>query len=58
MMGQGLAPEGFHGAGKLTDKTVLQESLAKIKASIDEKVQKLPTHQQFIDHYCKAPSAD
>ena len=58
MMGQGLAPEGFHGAGKLTDKTVLQESLAKIKASIDEKVEKLPTHQQFIDHYCKAPSAD
>ena len=58
MMGQGLAPAGFHGAGKLTDKTVLQESLAKIKASIDEKVQKLPTHQQFIDHYCKAPSAD
>jgi tryptophan halogenase len=58
MMGQGLAPAGFHGAGKLTDKTVLQESLAKIKASIDEKVEKLPTHQQFIDHYCKAPSAD
>jgi len=54
MMGQGLMPEGLHNAGKLSG-TNLQQSLAKIKSSIDNTVQKLPTHQQFIDHYCAAP---
>ncbi|MGB1245777.1 MAG: tryptophan 7-halogenase, partial [Porticoccaceae bacterium] len=58
MMGQGLTPKTHHGAGKLTDKTSLAQSLAKMKSSIDEKVQKLPTHQQFIDHYCQAPQGD
>jgi tryptophan halogenase len=58
MMGQGLNPEGFHGAGKLSGKQGLQQSLAKLKSSIEDKVQKLPTHQQFIDHYCAAPQED
>ena len=58
MMGQGLIPESYHGAGKLTSKESLQQSLSKIKSSIDEKVQKLPTHQQFIDHYCASPQGD
>jgi tryptophan halogenase len=57
MMGQGLMPEGFHNAGKLSG-TNLQQSLAKIKPSIDNTVQKLPTYQQFIDHYCTAPHQD
>lgn len=58
MMGQGLTPESYHSAGKLTSNGSLQQSLAKIKSSIDEKVEKLPTHQQFIDHYCAAPQGD
>jgi tryptophan halogenase len=58
MMGQGLKPQGFHSAGKLTGKESLLQSLAKMAADIDEKVEKLPTHQQFIDHYCAAPKAD
>jgi tryptophan halogenase len=58
MMGQGLTPESYHGAGKLTPKESLQQSLSKMKSSIEEKVQKLPTHQQFIDHYCASPQGD
>ena len=58
MMGQGLTPEGFHSAGKLTGAEGLQQSLAKIKSSIAEKIEQLPTHQQFIDHYCAAPQED
>jgi tryptophan halogenase len=58
MMGQGLTPTGFHGAGKLTGSEALEKSLAKIKTSIDETVAKLPTHQQFIDHYCASPQGD
>jgi len=58
MMGQGLKPQSFHSAGKLTGNESLLQSLSKMAASIDEKVEKLPTHQQFIDHYCAAPKAD
>ena len=58
MMGQGLTPERFHNAGKLTGTDGLKQSLAKMKSSIDSKVQQLPTHQQFIDHYCAAPQGD
>ena len=58
MMGQGLTPQSYHNAGKLTPGNGLEQSLAKIKASIDAKVQKLPTHQQFIQQYCASPSAD
>ena len=54
MMGQGLTPAAFHNAGKITGKEGLQQSLAKLKSSIDQTVKKLPTHQQFIDHYCAA----
>lgn len=58
MMGQGLTPASFHNAGKITGKEGLQQSLAKIKSSIEQTVQRLPTHQQFIDHYCAAPRED
>jgi tryptophan halogenase len=58
MMGQGLTPESFHNAGKLTGTEGLQQSLTKLKSSIDGTVTKLPTHQQFIDHYCAAPQGD
>lgn len=58
MMGQGLKPLGFHSAGKLSGKESLLQSLAKMAATIDEKVDKLPTHQHFINHYCAAPKAD
>ena len=58
MMGQGLTPEGYHSAGKITGKEGLKQSLTKIKSSIEQTVQRLPTHQQFIDHYCAAPQED
>lgn len=58
MMGQGLKPESFHSAGKITGKQGLMQSLAKLKSSIEQTVQKLPTHQQFINHYCAAPQED
>jgi tryptophan halogenase len=58
MMGQGLMPANYHSAGKLTPTQSLQQSMTKIKSSIEQTVQKLPTHQQFIDHYCPAPQED
>jgi len=55
MMGQGLEPLEYHGAGKLMSTQALQQSLSEIKNSIDKTVQQLPTHQDFIEHYCAMP---
>lgn len=56
MMGQGLEPREYHGAGKLMTTEALQQSLSEISNSIDKTVQQLPTHQAFIERYCTAPS--
>jgi hypothetical protein len=34
----------------------LKQSLSEISSSIDKTVQQLPTHQDFIERYCAAPS--
>ncbi len=57
MMGQGLEPRGHHNAGKILGTEALRKSLAEIKDSVESTVQELPMHQQFIEHYCAAPSA-
>ncbi len=54
MMGQGIEPLSYHHAGKLSESESLQQSLLKIKSQIDQTVERLPKHQEFIDHYCLA----
>jgi tryptophan halogenase len=56
MMGQGLEPREYHSAGKLLGTEALRQSLSEISNSIDETVQQLPTHQEFIERYCAVPS--
>jgi len=55
MMGQGLEPLEYHSAGKLMSSEALRQSLSDISSSIDKTVQQLPTHQDFIAHYCAMP---
>ena len=57
MMGQGIEPDAHHNAGRLMPAEALRKSMDEIRNSIRTKVQQMPTHQQFIDHYCAAPSA-
>ena len=56
MMGQGVDPRGHHNAGRLMPANALKNSMDEIRTSIAAKVQEMPTHQQFIQHYCQAPS--
>ena len=54
MLGQGLMPEEFHPiVNMMTDKE-LENFLNSIKASVNNLVDQLPSHQQFINSYCKA----
>ena len=56
MLGQGLMPEQYHPIVNMMSDEELKGFLSNIKASVDKMVEQLPTHQQFIDSYCKAPA--
>ncbi len=56
MMGQGVEPRGHHNAGRLMPADALRNSMDEIRTSIAKKVRQMPTHQQFIEHYCAAPA--
>ena len=52
MLGQGLEPEQHHSAGQILPTAGLKEQLDKLKWSVDVKLGKLPSHQEFIGQYC------
>ena len=56
MMGQGIEPGAHHNAGRLMGNDALKKSLDELRSTIANNVQQMPTHQQFIDHYCAAPA--
>jgi len=54
MLGQGLMPEQYHPiVDEMTDEE-LQRFMRGAEASVTKQVSRLPEHQAFIDHYCKA----
>jgi len=55
MLGQGLMPEQYHPIVNMMSDEELKGFLNGIKASVDNMVGQLPSHQQFIDSYCKVP---
>jgi tryptophan halogenase len=55
MLGQGLMPEEFHPIVNMMSDGELEKFLNAIKTSVNNLVDQLPTHQKFIDSYCKAP---
>jgi len=57
MLGQGIMPEHYHHLPKAMKDQDLERFLNGLKASISEAVAKLPSHQEFINQYCKASSA-
>ena len=56
MLGQGLLPKQYHPIVNMMTDEELKGFLAAIKGSVNNLVDQLPSHQQFIDSYCKAPS--
>jgi tryptophan halogenase len=57
MLGQGLMPEQYHPIVDMMTDDELLKFLHGAEASVTQLVSKLPEHQAFIDHYCKAKVA-
>lgn len=54
MLGQGITPKSYHPVvDKLSDDE-LTRLLQSIEKEHDQRLAQFPSHQQFIDHYCKA----
>jgi tryptophan halogenase len=54
MMGQGLMPKEYHPIVDLMEPAELQSFLNNIKATVKRKVDTLPAHNDFVQHYCKS----
>ncbi|SHF37642.1 tryptophan halogenase [Microbulbifer donghaiensis] len=54
MLGQGLMPERHHPIVDLMGETELENFLASIRQQVRRQVENMPSHLDFIDHYCKA----
>ena len=54
MLGQGLMPAQYHPIVNMMSDSELSGFLADIEGRAQHRVAQLPSHQQFIDHYCKS----
>ena len=54
MLGQGLMPEQYHQIAQVMGDNEFKQFLASLKSSVDNAVEQLPDHQEFIDKYCPA----
>jgi tryptophan halogenase len=56
MLGQGIKPAAYHQLTRAISDADLQRLLEGIKNPIAQAVEKMPSHQEFVDRYCKASS--
>jgi len=54
MIGQGLIPKRYHRVADEMSDTELQHLLTNLKENIQGRVAALPSHQNYLDQYCKA----
>lgn len=54
MLGQGLIPDKYHRIVDEMSEPDLQNFLNNIAQQHQRNAQSLPTHQQYLDRYCKA----
>jgi tryptophan halogenase len=54
MLGQGITPEQYHPIVDVMGDEELKRFLGAIKSSVDGTVAQLPSHQAYVDQYCKA----
>lgn len=54
MLGQGIKPKGYHPIFSTMGTDELRGHLNDIRSKIGHAVEKLPSHQDFINHYCKS----
>ncbi|MFO3705808.1 tryptophan halogenase family protein [Xanthomonas codiaei] len=56
LVGQGIVPTGYHPLVDQVPDTDAEGFLASVAQTISRCVDVMPSHQQFIDRYCKAPA--
>lgn len=52
MLGQRLEPGGYHHMARMLSEERLRVMLETLKTGIAAAVGKMPTHKEFLDHYC------
>ena len=57
MLGQGLMPEQYHPIVDMMTDEELRRFLSGAERHATQLVDKLPMHEAFIDHYCRADVA-
>jgi tryptophan halogenase len=54
MLYQGIWPENYHYLATAMPDKDLGPFLANIRGTINQAVDRMPTHQEFVDHYARA----
>jgi len=54
MLGQGVYPEQYHQIAAIMKHHELDKFLSDIRQTIDKAVEGLPSHQSFLDGYCRS----
>jgi tryptophan halogenase len=54
MLGQRIVPRTYHPAARLLSAEELTKFLSEYRASIQQVVARMPSHQDFVNQYCKA----
>ena len=54
MFGQGIMPEHYHQSTRAMKEKDLTQFLSTLRTSISQAVARLPSHQEFVNQYCKA----
>ena len=57
MLGQGMYPDSHHPAADLMGDAELADFLGGIRSYVDRTVAQLPSHQAYVEQYCKAAPA-
>lgn len=55
MIGQRIVPKTYHPIVDLMGDAELKKFLHGLKENVSQKIARMPSHQEFIDHWCKAP---
>lgn len=56
LIGQRIEPEAYHPIADMMSKDELKSFLMGLESQVKQKVDQMPSHQEFIDRYCKAPT--
>ncbi len=56
MLGQHIVPESYHPIVDMMELSELEKFLEGLKAKVRSDVAQMPSHQEFLDKYCKAQS--